>query len=49
MLLTVLFDWRQGILDATVINYERFRMVTADQPNLRLVDVENWAGLGAVQ
>lgn len=39
----------QSILDATVLNYERFRHVTSDQENLRLVDIQNWAGLGAVQ
>ncbi|XP_052263333.1 putative pyridoxal-dependent decarboxylase domain-containing protein 2 isoform X2 [Dreissena polymorpha] len=38
-----------SILDATVLNYERFRHVTSDQENLRLVDIQNWAGLGAVQ
>ena len=39
----------QEILDATVLNYEKFRMVVAGHENLRLVDVSNWAGLGAVQ
>ncbi|WAQ96958.1 PDXD1-like protein [Mya arenaria] len=38
-----------SILDATVLNYEKFRLVTAEQENLRLVEVDNWAGLGAVQ
>ena len=39
----------QEILDATVLNYEKFRMVVTDHENLRLVDISNWAGLGAVQ
>ncbi|KAL4239384.1 Pyridoxal-dependent decarboxylase domain-containing protein 1 [Mactra antiquata] len=37
------------VLDATTLNYEKFRLVTADHENLTLVDVTNWAGLGAVQ
>ncbi|XP_060559812.1 putative pyridoxal-dependent decarboxylase domain-containing protein 2 isoform X2 [Ruditapes philippinarum] len=38
-----------AILDATTLNYEKFRLITAEQENLKLVEVGNWAGLGAVQ
>lgn len=31
------------------MNYEKFRLITAEQENLKLVEVGNWAGLGAVQ
>ena len=31
------------------MNYEKFRMVVDGHENLRLIDIANWAGLGAVQ
>jgi len=39
----------QSILDATVLNYEKFRLVADQQDNLRIVEIAGWAGLGAVQ
>ncbi|KAL3876662.1 hypothetical protein ACJMK2_034467 [Sinanodonta woodiana] len=37
------------ILDATVSSREKFRMIIEAQNNLRMVEISNWAGLGAVQ
>ncbi|KAK3601847.1 hypothetical protein CHS0354_041770 [Potamilus streckersoni] len=37
------------ILNATVTSREKFRMIIEVQNNLRMVEISNWAGLGAVQ
>lgn len=39
----------QAILDATTLNYEKFRLVVTEAENLKLIEVPDWAGLGAVQ
>lgn len=39
----------QAILDATVLQRDRFCAVVEAQDNLRIVEMPSWAGLGVVQ
>ncbi|XP_067673201.1 putative pyridoxal-dependent decarboxylase domain-containing protein 2 [Haliotis asinina] len=38
-----------SVLDATCLQRKRFRSIVASHNNLALVDIDNWAGLGAVR
>ena len=42
-------DRQLSILDSTVRHRETFQDIVQAQDNLRLVNLTNWAGLGAVQ
>ena len=39
----------QSVLNASTMQRKRFQSIVASQPNLKLVHLQNWAGLGAVR
>ena len=39
----------QSVLNASTMQRRRFQSIVASQPNLKLVHLQNWAGLGAVR
>ena len=39
----------QSVLNASTMQRKRFQSIVVSQPNLKLVHLQNWAGLGAVR